>query len=1389
VSATQLTAQLTAGDLSTAGSFPITVQNAAPGGGTSNAVNFLVNNPLPAVTTLSPATVTAGSAAFTLTINGSNFVAGSIVRFNGSDQPTTFVSNTQLTVNVPASFIAGAGTLPITVFNPTPGGGASNAVNLTINNPIAVLTSLSPPSASVGGPAFTLTVNGSNFVSNSVVRFAGSNRTTTFVSNTQLTASITASDIQNTGNFAITVFNPTPGGGTSNAINLGVGNPAPTLASISPTSAITGSGAFTLTATGTNFVNGAVVRLNGADRSTTFVSATQLTAQITAADIQTAGTVSVTVFNPAPGGGVSSPVNLAVNNPTPVLASLNPASVVASPAAFTLTVNGSNFVPGAVVKFGVGNRPTTFVSATQLTADITAGDVAQPGSFAISVENPAPGGGLSNVLNLAVNNPVPVLSDISPSSVGAGDPAFTLTVNGTNFVNGAVVRFAGGDRTTTFVSSTQLTAAISAADVQNTGTFAITVVNPTPGGGTSGAVNLTVTNPAPTLTSILPTSKTVGDPAFVLTATGSGFVNGASVRLNGTDRPTTFVDSSHLTAQISAADVQVAGTLAVTVSNPLPGGGVSSSLDLIVNNATPTVTSISPASVSAGAAAFTLTVDGTNFVNGSTVKFNGSARSTTFVSTTRVTADLTAVDVANAGLVPITVENPLPGGGVSNSLSLAIQNPLPVLSSISPTTVNAGDPAFVLSLTGTDFVNGSVVRVNGSDRPTTFVDSTNLTAQVQAIDIASVGTLAVSVFNPSPGGGVSGLAGITINPPTSGTRTLRVPDTTTIAGNTVFVRIEMVAQGNENSWGFSLLFDPTKLTFVTAANGTDTPTASLIINSSAATDRVGFAGSMPAGQTLAPGVRHLLTVTFTVPFNVTPSLTDVRFTDFPISREVVDVQAAPLTTAYTSGIITIAQGYEGDVTPRPNGNVDGNVSIQDWAQIGRFMALLDSVVPGSEFQRADCAPMLTQGDGRLSVADWAQAGRFAAHLDQVPFAGGPVSATVGAAPDLQTANTSRNVKSVVRIEPGESGLGQHSLTVVLDASGTENALGFSLMFDPSRIRFESASKKTAVNDAVLQVNSINLSKGRVGFALALGVDRAFPAGRHELITITFSSPKGVEESALEFSNTPIAREVVDLKANPLRASFVTGSSIVNPIEDAQYFVQQHYLDFLGRDPDEEGLDYWTAQISRCGDDADCVRNTRINVSAAFFMEREFQQTGFFIHRLYKSILGRQPTYSEFTIDRNQLRASSDLETEKLNLIRTWLARKDFQSRYPENLNNEQFVDALLATVQHGSGIDLASERQRLIETGLTRDRASVIRTLVDLPSLVSAEFNPAFVLSEYFGYLRRDPEPEGYEFWLRTLNYRAPNNYRAMVCAFITSEEYQRRFGAMTNFSNAQCGP
>ncbi len=180
--------------------------------------------PVPTITSLNPSSAFVGGSAFTLTVNGTNFVSGSVVRWNGSDRATTYVNDTRLTASIPAADIATAGSASITVFNPAPGGGTSNTATFSINNPAPTITSLNPSSASVGGAAFILTVNGTGFVSGAVVRWNGSNRATTYVNNTRLTASIPAADIATAGSTSVTVFNPAPGGGTSNAAAFGAVN-------------------------------------------------------------------------------------------------------------------------------------------------------------------------------------------------------------------------------------------------------------------------------------------------------------------------------------------------------------------------------------------------------------------------------------------------------------------------------------------------------------------------------------------------------------------------------------------------------------------------------------------------------------------------------------------------------------------------------------------------------------------------------------------------------------------------------------------------------------------------------------------------------------------------------------------------------------------------------------------------------------------------------------------------------------------------------------------------------------------------------------------------------------------------------------------------------------
>ncbi len=201
------------------------------------------------------------------------------------------------------------------------------------------------------------------------------------------------------------------GGGGGNASTP---NPIPSISSLSPASATEGSSAFTLTVNGTNFIAGSMVEWNGSSRTTTYVSASQLTASITAADLGNSGTIPVTVVNPAPGGGTSAVANIPVNNPSPSLASVAPAAVVAGGSAFTLTITGSNFSPNSSVLWNGSSRTTTYMSATQLSASITAADIATSGAAAVTVSSPAPGGGATSATNVIVAD---VLADAS--SVGS----------------------------------------------------------------------------------------------------------------------------------------------------------------------------------------------------------------------------------------------------------------------------------------------------------------------------------------------------------------------------------------------------------------------------------------------------------------------------------------------------------------------------------------------------------------------------------------------------------------------------------------------------------------------------------------------------------------------------------------------------------------------------------------------------------------------------------------------------------------------------------------------------------------------------------------------------------------------------------------------------------
>ena len=273
-----------------------------------------MDNYVPTLTSISPTSVTEGAAAQTLTLTGTNFVSNSTVTYNGVAHTATFVSATELKITLSTTDQATAGIYPVVVTNPAPGGGASQSVNFPVNNPVPTISSLSPASAMEGAAAQTLTIMGTNFVSTSTVTYNGVAHTAKFVSATELTISLTASDESTAGTYPVVVTNPAPGGGTSKAVNFTVDNPAPTLSSLTPTSANAGAASETLTLTGTKFVSTSTVTYNGVAHPATFVSSTQLTITLSTSDLATAGTLAVVVTNPTPGGGKSNSVNFTVDN-------------------------------------------------------------------------------------------------------------------------------------------------------------------------------------------------------------------------------------------------------------------------------------------------------------------------------------------------------------------------------------------------------------------------------------------------------------------------------------------------------------------------------------------------------------------------------------------------------------------------------------------------------------------------------------------------------------------------------------------------------------------------------------------------------------------------------------------------------------------------------------------------------------------------------------------------------------------------------------------------------------------------------------------------------------------------------------------------------------------
>jgi len=323
--------------------------------------------------------------------------------------------------------------------------------------------------------------------------------------------------------------------------------------------------------------------------------------------------------------------------------------------------------------------------------------------------------------------------------------------------------------------------------------------------------------------------------------------------------------------------------------------------------------------------------------------------------------------------------------------------------------------------------------------------------------------------------------------------------------------------------------------------------------------------------------------------------------------------------------------------------------------------------------------------------------------------------------------------------------------------------------------------------------SDNTAKQRTDYTTATGT-LSFAAGQttqsFTVLVIDNARVDGNRTVNLSLSN-PVGVALGDTKTATLTIQDNdTGQPTTNPIDDARFFVRQQYLDFLNRDPDPGGFDYWTSAITSCNGDPQCINSRRVSVSAAFFIELEFQETGGYIYSLYKASYGQQPTYAQFIPDRSRVVGGANLDAGKQAFADAWVLRPDFLAKYPATMQQGDFVDTLIATVKATTSgvVDLTSQRVTLLATLQVSGRGSVVRQVAENAAFKQAEYNKAFVLMQYFGYLRRDPDQGGYNFWLDVLNNRVQNNYRGMVCAFITSAEYQDRFSSVITRNDSICG-
>ena len=504
------------------------------------------------------------------------------------------------------------------------------------------------------------------------------------------------------------------------------------------------------------------------------------------------------------------------------------------------------------------------------------------------------------------------------------------------------------------------------------------------------------------------------------------------------------------------------------------------------------------------------------------------------------------IDFAPGDTVDFLVGRGQDGREYASGLKIAARF-VPIATGSNLPPVILGQPRSVTALEGTNIAFN--VLADGTPElayqwlrnATVLPGATNSVLSLNGILLGDAGPYSVIVGNAF-GAVTSQVATLTL---TQAVASVWVVGGLAGGGGEINVPIRIRANGNENAISFSLSFNKTLLSVASTSLGAGAPAGSaLLLNTNdLALGRIGLGVGLPADAVMARGTQEIVVVTFLVAPVINQVTTTISFGDQPTLRQLSDAHALVLPALYASGNVAIIDSQlEGDVAPRPGGN--RSVTIVDWVQMGRFVALLDTIGGSNEFQRADCAPRAPKGNGVLGASDWVQVGRYAVGLDPITIAGGPTEPDLGGGGAFSTisSGTTLSLANTSIIQGQTNGVPVNAICM-----GPENALTFSVTFDPTKLAFVSATPGSAAGGATLNPNVSQLAAGHLGLALALQPGTSFGAGNREAVQLRFQAlVNAPATSAVAFANSPLVCEISDVLASPMTASYVPATVTITP---------------------------------------------------------------------------------------------------------------------------------------------------------------------------------------------------------------------------------------------------